>query len=107
MKKVIFLLLDGARCDILNSLLTQDELPNLKDLISNGSYVEAASVFPSTTGPAYSPFLIGRFPGHVNLPGIRWFNKSSYSRNKFSYESHRSYVGLESKFFLPRFKESI
>ena len=99
MKKVIFLLLDGARCDILNTLLTQDELPNLKGLISNGSYVEATSVFPSTTGPAYSPFLIGRFPGHVNLPGIRWFNKSSYSRNKFGYESHRSYVGLESKFF--------
>ena len=99
MKKVIFLLLDGARCDILNTLLNKEELPNLKNLIHDGSYIEATSVFPSTTGPAYSPFLIGRFPGHVNLPGIRWFNKSSYSRNKFVSESHRSYVGIESKFF--------
>lgn len=99
MKKVIFLLLDGARCDILNTLLNKEELPNLKNLIHDGSYIEATSVFPSTTGPAYSPFLIGRFPGHVNLPGIRWFNKSSYSRNRFASESHRSYVGLESKFF--------
>ena len=99
MKKVIFLLLDGARCDILNTLLNKEELPNLKNLIHDGSYIEATSVFPSTTGPAYSPFLIGRFPGHVNLPGIRWFNKSSYSRNRFASESHRSYVGLESRFF--------
>ena len=99
MKKVIFLLLDGARCDILNTLLKKEELPNLKNLIDDGSYIEATSVFPSTTGPAYSPFLIGRFPGYVNLPGIRWFNKSSYSRNRFASESHRSYVGLESRFF--------
>ena len=99
MKKVIFLLLDGARFDILDELLGSNSLPNLSSIIKSGSYSKAVSVFPSTTGPAYIPFLMGQYPGSVNLPGIRWLDKVNFSKNPFSTNANRSYVGYENKFF--------
>ncbi|NSW99922.1 alkaline phosphatase family protein [bacterium] len=96
MKKVIFLLLDGARKDTVEKYLDLGYLPNLNEIINNGGSISSAtSVFPSTTGPAYTPFLMGLFPGNANLPGIRWFDKVNFSKNKLSLMAHRSYVGIE------------
>ena len=106
MKKVIFLLLDGARFDILDELLGSNSLPNLSSIIKSGSYSKAVSVFPSTTGPAYIPFLMGQYPGNVNLPGIRWLDKVNFSKNPFSTNANRSYVGYENKFFNDDIKKS-
>ncbi len=107
MKKVIFLLLDGARVDILDKLLESNRLPILKELIKNGTYKKAISVFPSTTGPAYLPFLMGTYPGKANMPGIRWLDKLSFADNPNSSNSHRSYVGYENKYFNNDIKKSI
>ena len=106
MKKVIFLLLDGARFDILDQLIESNSLPNLSSFIKKGSYNKAVSVFPSTTGPAYIPFLMGQYPGNVNMPGIRWLDKINFSKNPFSSNAHRSYVGYENKFFNADIKKS-
>ena len=85
MRKVIFLLLDGARYDCLNKYLSLGYLPNLSKFIDNqGSNLSAISVFPSTTGPAYVPFLMGSYPGNINLPGIRWFDKIKFAENVVS-----------------------
>jgi hypothetical protein len=51
------------------------------------------TVFPSVTGPAYAPFLMGRFPGPVGLPGLRWYDRSR-TRLRLPGNS-RSYVGPE------------
>jgi hypothetical protein len=49
------------------------------------------SVFPSVTGPAYAPFLMGRSPGPVGLPGLRWFDRA---REVCTFPDYtRSYVG--------------
>ncbi len=107
MKKVIFLLLDGARYDCLNKYLSLGYLPNLNKIIQNqGSNLSAISVFPSTTGPAYVPFLMGLYPGNANLPGIRWFDKIKFAQNKSNFEAHRSYVGVGSVFFNTDLKKS-
>ena len=98
-EKGFFLLLDGARFDILDELLGSNSLPNLSSIIKSGSYTKPVSVFPSTTGPAYIPFLMGQYPGNVNLPGIRWLDKVNFSKNPFSTNANRSYVGYENKFF--------
>lgn len=51
------------------------------------------SVFPSVTGPAYAPFLMGRFPGPIGLPGLRWYDRE---RKTSRLPGHsRSYVGPE------------
>ena len=106
MKKVIFLLLDGARSDILFEELKKNNLPNLKKIIDEGSHNEGVTVFPSTTGPAYIPFLTGTYPGPANMPGIRWFDKNMYSKRKFDSGSHRSYVGFENIYFNSDIKKS-
>ncbi len=96
-KRFIVLLADGSRYDVFRELLEAGKLPNLAEIfLAEGGFVKATSVFPSTTGPAYMPFLTGCFPGTCNVPGIRWFDKAVYARKKFSIERFRSYVGFES-----------
>ncbi|GIW48269.1 MAG: hypothetical protein KatS3mg078_2146 [Deltaproteobacteria bacterium] len=95
-KSCIFIMADGARADVFEELLNRGYMSNISEyIIKDGTYGKAISVFPSTTGPAYAPFLLGKFPGRCNLPGIRWFDRRVYARKLFSLYRSRSYVGLE------------
>jgi predicted AlkP superfamily phosphohydrolase/phosphomutase len=95
-KRVIMLLADGARPDVMNELIARGELPAIENhLVNPGSNVTAVTAFPSTTGPAYLPFLTGCLPATCNVPGIRWMDKVRYAKSKFGLDRHRSYVGLE------------
>jgi hypothetical protein len=88
---VIVLVADGARPDAFAGDLAQ--LPALRRLREEGGLHEVTSVFPSVTGPAYAPFLMGRFPGPVGVPGLRWYDRS---RARCGWPGHaRSYVGYE------------
>lgn len=90
---------DGARADVFSDLLQSGDLPNIsKYLIEKGSYREAVTVYPSTTGPAYTPYILGKYPGRCNLPGIRWFDRNLYSEKLLSFDRFRSYIGLETYF---------
>ena len=97
LKLSIVLLADGARADVFFDLLSRGELPQIsKWLADKGTALKSVTSFPSTTGPAYLPFLTGAFPGTCNVPGIRWFDKVQFENSRFSVSRHRSYVGLES-----------
>lgn len=90
---VITLLADGARPDTLAAAIDKGELPALARLREEGGLFDVATCFPSVTGPAYAPFLMGRFPGPVGLPGLRWFDRS---RTTCSFPDYtRSYVGYQ------------
>ncbi len=90
---VIVLLADGARADTLAAALDSGALPALARLRARGRpFTRSRSTFPSVTGPAYTPFLMGRFPGSVGLPGLRWFDRSREACTFPDYS--RSYVGL-------------
>jgi len=92
----IVMLADGARSDVISEELAAGRLPNIaRHLVEPGTSLPAVTSFPSTTGPAYLPFLTGCFPGTCNVPGIRWFDKASYDSG-YSFDRYRSYVGLES-----------
>jgi len=76
--KFLFILLDGVRQDRFKELLDAGKLPNIQNLISNGVYVETGvSVLPSTTGPAYAPFIMGVGPTKSKLSGIRLFDRKT------------------------------
>ena len=78
-ERTIVLLADGARADVIDELATQGKLPNISaHIIEPGAKLDAVTVFPSTTGPAYFPFLTGCTPGACNVPGIRWFDKTKF-----------------------------
>jgi len=95
-KRCLMFLADGARPDVLRAEMDKGNLPNLsRYLAEGGTHETALTVFPSTTGPAYLPYLTGCYPGTCNVPGIRWFDKAHYAKHGWSYRSFRSYVGLE------------
>ena len=90
---VIILVADGARPDTLAAAMDDGTLPSLARVRAEGAYHAVASAFPSVTGPAYTPFLMGRFPGPVGLPGLRWFDRERRTASFPHYT--RSYVGSE------------
>lgn len=99
-KRCILILADGARPDVLNQELIKGKLPNIaRYLVDKGTQQTILTTFPSTTGPAYLPFLTGCYPGTCNVPGIRWFDREHYGKKGWSFKSFRSYVGLETLLF--------
>jgi predicted AlkP superfamily pyrophosphatase or phosphodiesterase len=92
---VVILVADGARPDSFEGAL--DGLPALRRLRDEGALHRVASVFPSVTGPAYTPFLMGRFPGAIGIPGLRWYDRE---RSACGWPDHaRSYVGHQMRLF--------
>ncbi len=68
-------------------------LPALRRLREEGGLSAVTSVFPSVTGPAYTPFLMGRFPGRIGIPGLRWFDRARTATTWPDFA--RSYVGYQ------------
>lgn len=91
------IILDGARPDVFRHLVERGDLPNVsRYLLADGSVVPATTVFPSTTGVAYLPFLTGCFPGTLDIPGIRWLDPARYRGRWFRDRIHvRSYCGWQ------------
>ncbi len=90
---LLLIVADGVRPDVLRAAMQAGELPHLAARAARGSFTEVSSCFPSVTGPAYAPFLMGKFPASVGLPGLRWYDRS---RSRASWPSYaRSYVGPE------------
>jgi hypothetical protein len=93
MSSVILLLADGLRPDSLRAAIERGDVPALAALRGEGALHTVATAFPSVTGVAYTPFLMGRFPGPIGLVGLRWFDRT---RRAGVLAGHsRSYVGLE------------
>jgi hypothetical protein len=90
---VVILVADGIRPDTLAAAINAGEVPALARLGSDGGMHVVSSVFPSVTGPAYTPFIMGRYPGPVGLPGIRWYDRAASASALFP--RARSYVGSE------------
>lgn len=87
---------DGVRPDVLARYIDSGQLPALAGLRDEGSLSTVTSAFPSVTGPAYAPFLMGRYPGSVGLPGLRWYDRSRRTARLTGHS--RSYVGSQMRF---------
>lgn len=87
---------DGARPDALARSIDAGHLPALAALRDEGALSTVTSAFPSVTGPAYAPFLMGRYPGSIGLPGLRWFDRTGRIARMPGHS--RSYVGAEMRF---------
>jgi hypothetical protein len=93
---VAVIVADGARPDVLRDAIERGITPSLARMYAEGGMHTVTTVFPSVTGPAYAPFLMGRFPGPVGLPGLRWYDRTR-TRLRLPGNS-RSYVGPEMRF---------
>ena len=90
---VIVIVADGARPDTLAGMMKSGFTPALRRLADEGGLHTVTSVFPSVTGPAYAPFVMGRYPGPVGLPGLRWYDRERKTCRLPG--NSRSYVGIE------------
>jgi hypothetical protein len=90
---VIVLVADGARPDSLAEAMRRGIVPAMTALRAEGALNTVTSVFPSVTGPAYAPFVMGRYPGPVGLPGLRWYDRERMTCRLPG--NSRSYVGFE------------
>jgi hypothetical protein len=88
---VVVLVADGARFDAFDGDLT--DLPALSRMRDDGGLHAVTTVFPSVTGPAYTPFLLGRFPGAIGVPALRWYDRARTACGWPDYA--RSYVGYQ------------
>jgi len=97
--RAVMVLIDGARVDVLRDLLHRGDLPNLaRWVIETGGLRTGTTVFPSTTGVAYIPFLFGRYPGSVDIPGIRWLDRRRAGEGggwREQWRAARSYCGVQ------------
>ncbi len=94
--QVVVIIADGVRPDVLFAAIDRGDLPALAALRNEGSLSTITSAFPSVTGPAYAPFLMGRYPGSIGLPGLRWFDRSRRIGRLSGFS--RSYVGIDMRF---------
>ena len=97
--RAVLVLIDGARTDVLRDLLKRGDLPNLaRWVIERGGLTTGTTVFPSTTGVAYIPFLFGRYPGSMGIPGIRWLDRHGAAAGqgwREQWRAARSYCGVQ------------
>jgi hypothetical protein len=92
-RTLLLIIADGVRTDVLQQELNAGHVPALAALRAKGGYFDVATCFPSVTGPGYVPFLTGRFPAAVGVPGLRWFDRT---RQIGVWPAHsRSYAGID------------
>jgi arylsulfatase A-like enzyme len=96
MQRAILLLADGLRPDVAEDLLAAGQLPNLAAMLSPRGVSRALTCLPSTTNVAYLPFLTGCTPGRLNVPAIRWLDRTQYA-GRWWRDRHalRSYCGYQ------------
>ena len=89
----IIILADGFRPDVLSRLAACGEIPNIAESFYHEGYsYEGVTVLPSVSNIAYIPMLTGQYPGTADVPGLRWVEKSRFTRGKLFLGGHRSYI---------------
>ena len=89
--RLLVVVADGVRPDVLTDEIDTGHLPALAKLRAAGGMHTVSGSFPSVTGPAYAPFVMGRHPAHVGMPGLRWFNRAG----SLGWSQLRSYSGID------------
>lgn len=92
-RRLLLVVADGVRPDVLSEEIDAGRAPTLAMLRQRGSAHAITSSFPSVTGPAYVPFLMGTHPARAGMPGLRWFDRSRSLR--WATAQSRSYAGID------------
>lgn len=96
-RRVVFVLVDGVRPDVVQHLLARGDLPAMaRWVVEPGGMTVGTTVYPSTTGVAYIPFLYGCYPGTAGVPGIRWLDRGLAGGGLADqWRAARSYCGVQ------------
>ncbi len=78
--RVLLIGLDGATYSVLDPLMDEGVMPNLRDLVASGARSELESVIPALTPPAWTSLMTGRSPGNHGIFDFLRFDRSSGRR---------------------------
>lgn len=92
-RRLLVVVADGVRPDILAEEMDAGHIPTLADMRERGGLHTVTSSFPSVTGPAYAPFVMGRHAGSSGMPGLRWFDRARSL--SWALRPARSYAGMD------------
>lgn len=99
-KMAVMIVANSVNYEIFSKLLNAGELPNIKKYITDpGSFIKAVSTFPTSTGPAFTPFITGCSAGSADIPGARWFDRRVPPAKKLTIRRFRDYFGWGSYAF--------
>ena len=73
-EKIIVIGLDGATFDVIIPMIQRGKLPNIAEVMKDGTSGELISTIPSDTPPAWSSFMTGKYP---DKHGVFYFNHHS------------------------------
>jgi len=85
-ERLLIIGLDGATWDVLDPLMAEGRMPNLRRLVENGASGVLRSTIPPITPAAWTTFLTGRQPGSH---GIIDFERYDAKTNRLTFNSTR------------------
>ncbi len=83
-KKIFIIGLDGATWDIINKLISEDELPTIKNLIKNGSKAVLESTLIPLSPAAWNSFATGCNPNKHEIFDFFGHKKGTYEPMLYS-----------------------
>lgn len=76
--KVFVLGIDGVPCSLLREFMSQGIMPNLAEVVKNGTLKSMDASIPEVSSTSWSTFMTGVNPGRHNIYGFTELDRSSY-----------------------------
>ncbi|HEC99349.1 MAG TPA: hypothetical protein ENN18_03070 [Proteobacteria bacterium] len=77
-RKVFVLGIDGVPCSLLREFMGQGIMPNLAEVVKNGTLKPMDASIPEVSSTSWSTFMTGVNPGRHNIYGFTELDQSSY-----------------------------
>jgi predicted AlkP superfamily phosphohydrolase/phosphomutase len=85
-RKLVVIGLDGGSFNVIDPLIRENKLPNLKKMIVDGAKGELLSTIPPVTGPAWASFMTGKSPENHGLFDFVTPLQNEYERQIVNYK---------------------
>ena len=92
-QKLLIIGLDGATFDLALPMIEKGEMPNLGQLLAQGTAANLLSTVPPVTGPAWSSFMTGKDPGGHGVYHFRAIDPTQYDQANETLVTSRSFQG--------------
>ena len=110
LNKILLIGLDGGTYRIIDPLIKEGLLPNLKLMMETGSYGILESTIPPVTAPAWASFMTGKNPGKygvIQFYDVNGFNEITKEPNLSLYNAEIvNYNAIRSATIFDVFKKS-
>lgn len=90
-KKMLAIGLDGATFNVINPLIEENYMPNVKGLINEGASGVLQSTMPPVTGPAWLAMATGLTPGKTGI--YDFIKRNGEGGYKFTWVNSSDYKG--------------